>query len=286
MISVVIPVYNEEERILATLDAIYGNTLPPDEVIVADGRSTDRTIELIRENYPQVTIVDNTERKAASGRNLGIAAAHGDIIAFTDGDCIVDENWIQSIKTVFESFDIDGIGGKVIPAEPENKYEEYWGNLAWRLIMSFGDTPYTVTKCTINDSFVTANCAYRKTLLDELGGFSAWFGNNAEDTDFCWRAVKAGAKLRYSPELVIYARSVTTLRGIMKKSFRNGFSSSKLQKKHGKFVNYDPNIYKMLGSNIVGLFKRRKNAGLNVIELVWHLMGKYYGSIRVGVINV
>lgn len=286
MISVVIPVYNEEKRILSTLSAIYQNTVLPDEVIVADGRSTDNTVRLICEHYPKVIVVDNPERKAASGRNAGVSIAQGDIIAFTDGDCIVDSRWIEAIRNVFKTYGPDGIGGKVIPAEPENRIEAYWGNLAWNLIMSFDDTPYQVDTCTINDSFVTANCAYRKVLLEQLGGFSQWFGNNAEDTDLCWRAVKIGAKLRYSPEAVIYARNVTTLSGVIRKSFRNGFSSSKLQKKHGKLVNYDPNIYKMLGKNLVGMLCRRENAGLNTLELFSHLMGKYYGSIRVGVINV
>ena len=286
MISVVIPVYNEEKRILSTLKAIYQNTVLPDEVIVADGRSTDSTVRLIRENYSQVIVVDNPERKAASGRNVGIRIARGNIIAFTDGDCMVDSTWIEAIRDVFETYDPDGIGGKVIPAEAENRIEAYWGNLAWNLIMSFDDTPYQVEACTINDSFVTANCAYKKSLLEQLGGFSQWFGNNAEDTDLCWRAVKTGAKLRYSPEAVIYARNVTTVSGVIKKSFRNGFSSSKLQKKHGKFINFDPNIYNMLGKNLAGLLCRRENAGLNTLELFSHLMGKYYGSVRVGVINV
>lgn len=286
MISVVMPVYNEEVHIIETLEALYANTVQPDEVIVADGGSTDKTVQLIRENFPQVIIVNNQKKNAASGRNIGIEKAQGDIIAFTDGDCIVDKDWIKNISIAFSENNIDGLGGKVLIAPPINHIEEYWGNLAWNLIMNFGDVPYIVDKCTLNDSFVTANCAYKKELLISLEGFSDWFANNAEDVDLCWRAIKSGAKLMYIPNVQIYAHNVTTKKGVAKKSFRNGYSSSKLQKVYGSKFNYDPNIYKMLGRNLIGVIKREKDAGLNVLELTCHLAGKYYGSIKARVINI
>lgn len=286
MISVVIPVYNEEANIINALDALYSNTVLPNEVIVADGGSTDKTVALIREKYPQVILADNPRKNAAWGRNIGVKRAKGDIIAFTDGDCIVAENWIEKISESFRNNDVDGLGGKILIAPPINHIEEYWGNLAWNLIMDFGNTPYTVDKRTLNDAFVTANCAYKRRLLVQLKGFSNWFANNAEDVDLCWRALESGAKLMYRPDICVYAHNVTTKRGVAKKSFRNGYSSSKLQKKYGSKINFDPNIYRMLGHNIIGIFKREKDAGLNVLELVCHLAGKYYGSVKAHVINI
>lgn len=283
-ISVVIPVYNEEKRIEETLKALDNSSEQAYEIIVADGRSTDNTLSLIKNKYPKVICLDNAFRKASAGRNLGIKAASGDIIAFTDGDCLVDENWIKNIRKAFENEDIDGIGGKVLTAKAENKYEEYWGNLAWNLIMSFPDQPYYVSEKKLNDAFVTANCAYKKTLLQEIGGFDDFFGNNAEDIDLCWRALDKNAKLKYVPDVVIYAHNVTDLKGIIKKSYRNGISSSKLQKVYGSKFNFDGNIYKMLFKNLFTLYK--KDAGLNFIELFFHLLGKYSGSFQFGVINI
>lgn len=285
-VSVVIPVYNEAKRIKETLDAIYNNSILPHEIIVADGGSKDNTVEIIKTNYPDVKVLKNEKKTAAAGRNIGIKAATGNIIAFTDGDCVVDRDWIKNIYEFFEKNDIDGVGGKILNAKPENHYEEYWGNLAWNLIMSFPDEEFLITEKTINGSIVTANCAYKKKFLLEMGGFREWFGNNAEDTDLCWKAIDEGAKLKYFPNIIIYAHNVTSLKGIAKKSFRNGFSSSKLQKIYGSKINFDPNIYKMLFKNLIGILKNEKDAGINVIELICHLFGKYCGSIRLGVINI
>ena len=124
-ISVIIPTLNEEKRISDTLEAIYSGTLLPSEIIVVDGGSSGWTVRIIKEKYPDVVLLNNPERTAAAGRNVGIKKAKGDIIAFTDGDCIVDRDWLNNIKIHFGNKEIDGLGGKVMNAPPENHYEEY-----------------------------------------------------------------------------------------------------------------------------------------------------------------
>lgn len=286
-ISVVLPTYNESKHIIDALLSIATNTVQPYEVIVVDGGSEDGTVELVSAAFPEVTLLSNPQRHAAAARNIGVSAAKGDIIAFTDGDCIVDSHWIENIELAFTNQEIDGVSGKVLNAKPENRYEDYWGRLAWTLLMSFDDNMKLIpNRRQLNDTFVTANCAYKRDLLVSLGGFDSFFANNAEDTDLCWRALEFGAKLLYDPTIIIYAHNVTSLSGIAKKSFRNGVSSSKLQKRYGGKVNCDPEIYKMLGKNLIGLATRQKDAELNVVELLCHLAGKYYGSLKVKVINV
>ena len=285
-ISVVIPVFNEENNIRDTLNSIYNNTMKPFEIIVADGGSSDSTVDIILSEFKDVILINNEKKTAAAGRNAGIKKATGNIIAFTDGDCIVDQKWIESINSFFEKYDIDGMRGKVCNAPPRNKIDKYWGELAWEKLMFFGNEIVDIRDKDIRVVLVTANCAYTKKLLHQIKGFSNWFGNNAEDVDLCWRAIEHGAKLKYNPEARIYSHNITTVGGVIKKSFRNGVSSSKLQKKYGGRFNCDPNIYKMLGSSIIGLFTLKRDSDLNVIELVSHLNGKYYGSIRYRVFNI
>ena len=282
-ISVVIPVLNEEDRLEECLKALCNNSEKPYEIIVSDGGSVDATREIAL-RYG-CSVIDNPKRHAAGGRNAGIKKARGDIIAFTDGDCIPDRNWIKNIRIAFEAETIDGLGGSVRPVASGNKYEVFWGRLSLQQIMTFGEIPYRVKTQSLNDAFITANCAYRKALLVKLKGFNNWFGNNAEDVDLSWRALKYGANLKYEPSVEVFAHSPETLKGICKKSFRNGYSSSKLQKKYGKFFNYDLGLYKLLFRQLKHCLQQEE-ARWTVAELLCHLLGKYYGSIKVQIINI
>ena len=284
-ISVVIPALNEEANIRETLNSLFANTKLPYEVIVVDGGSADRTREIVKKAFPEAVLLYNQRRTAATGRNLGIQKARGDIVAFTDGDCYVDKHWIESIDRFFETYEIDGMRGRVCNASPRNNIDRYWGELAWERLMAFGDEIIDIRARDIRTALVTANCAYSRELLGRLNGFDEWFGNNAEDIDLCWRAIDAGARLKYNPEARIYSHNVTTLKGVMKKSFRNGVSSSKLQKVYGSRINFDPSIYRMLGRTFGDLLTRKQDAFLNLVELFSHLNGKYYGSVKYGVIN-
>ena len=284
-ISVVIPTYNEEKCLGNCLSALYNGSVLPDEVIVADGMSNDNTVKIAKEYNAKV--IYNSKRHAAGGRNAGINIAIGDIIAFIDADCIPDSNWLSEIKQSFENEEIDGLGTYIEPAKPKNIYEEFWGKLSLQIMMSYGNQTYYVTEKTLNTAFITASCAYKTSLLKKLNGFSDYFGNNAEDIDICWRAFDSGAKLKYVPTAKIQAHSPTNIAGIRRKSFRNGISSSKLQKVYShRFFSIDKNLYKALAKNIIGVFKKEKYAKLFVVELVFHLLGKYVGSIRCGIINI
>ncbi len=284
-ISVVIPTYNEEQYLGDCLGALLNGSEKPYEIIVADGYSTDKTRSIARKYG--ATVVANKRRHAAGGRNAGIKRAKGDIIAFIDADCIPDKDWLKEIHKAFEEDDIDGLGTYIEAAPSKNIYEEFWSFLSLQILMSYGHEPYYVTEKTLNTAFITASCAYKRSLLFKIKGFSNFFGNNAEDIDICWRALNAGAKLKYVPSAKIIARAPDDLITICKKSFRNGISSSKLQKVHfEKNYNVDFMLYKALFSNILKLFTGDRYAKLFVCELICHMAGKYKGSIMCGVINL
>lgn len=279
-ISVVIPTYNEAEGIVQCIESIMRNSIKPIEIIIADGGSTDKTVELAEQ--AGAIVYNNPNRTAASGRNVGILHAKGDIIAFTDGDNYVDEDWLKSILEEFQNdVELLGVGGKVVPAPPRTKVEKFWGNLWLNCIMSFGDEPYLVEKKTLKDAFITANCAYKRDLLDKLNGFDEWFGNNAEDVDLCWRALNFGAKLKYVPTAIVIARSPQKMKDMKKKSFRDGVSSTKLQKRYGPSKgSFDPQIHKMFWKNLGRMFLFKKGSYMLTSELFYHIMGKWYASIK------
>ena len=284
-ISVVIPTLNEEKYIKQCINSIFDNSIKPFEIIICDGGSIDRT-KIIAKMYRKIVVFDNIDKTAASGRNIGIEHAKGDIIAFTDGDCFVDKNWIKNIQHCFSTRNIDGLRGRIIAAEPENIFESFWNNLAWNILMNYDDTPRLIFNKTIRECLTTANCAYKKEVLLKLNGFDPWFGNNAEDADLSWRALDEKFILYYDPSVIVSAHGVTTLKDIRQKSFRNGISSSKLQKRHGSFFNFDPLIHKLWWRNLASCLKGVPSASLNLTQVTWHLLGKYWGSFKAKVINL
>ncbi len=92
-LSIVIPAYNEEDHIGACLDAIAAQTVMPNEVIVVDNNSTDKTVE-IAQKYPFVTVIQEKTRGIVYGRDAGFNAAHSQLIGRIDADTHLPRGWV------------------------------------------------------------------------------------------------------------------------------------------------------------------------------------------------
>lgn len=101
-LSIVIPAYNEEDHILACLKAIAAQTIPPDEVIVVDNNSTDRTVARARE-FTFVTIVRESTQGVVFARNRGFNAAKGDIIGRIDADTVLPPDWVEYVHDFYST---------------------------------------------------------------------------------------------------------------------------------------------------------------------------------------
>lgn len=282
--SVVIPVLNEEEFIERCIAAIRAGLELPDEIIVVDGNSIDRTRELAQSAGAQVFL--NPHIHAAGGRNVGLENACGDVIVFTDADCVPEKSWLAEIKRAFETDPkLDGIGGPLVALPARNKLEGFWARIFLEEIMPSPKVPLRITQKVLQGAFITANCAYRKKTLMELNGFDEWFGNQAEDVDLFWRAINHNANLLFLPSALVYHTFPHTLYGVMKKNFRNGMSSSRLQKRYGSRVNIDKNLYKVMAFYIWYLVRLKQDGFYGCAQIFSHLAGKVVGSWKFGVIN-
>ncbi|MEN9911145.1 MAG: hypothetical protein RLZZ441_713, partial [Actinomycetota bacterium] len=119
-VSIVIPAYNEEETILPCLEACIAQTVSAHEIIVVNNKSTDKTVEIVREVqslYPDAPII-LIEQADSQGitptRNKGFDAATGDIIGRIDSDSIVEPNWVEETTKAFADPTVDAITGPVI----------------------------------------------------------------------------------------------------------------------------------------------------------------------------
>ncbi|MCZ0914461.1 glycosyltransferase family 2 protein [Gordonia amicalis] len=130
VISVVVPAYNEEATIATCLDHLLNQTRPPEEILVVDNASTDRTPEIVREyaaRYPTIRVVDESTPGIYSARRAGFDAARGDIIARTDADTFVSRTWCEGIDAVLGD---DGREDAVGATGPTL----YWGGPAYEKI--------------------------------------------------------------------------------------------------------------------------------------------------------
>jgi cellulose synthase/poly-beta-1,6-N-acetylglucosamine synthase-like glycosyltransferase len=119
-VSIVIPAYNEEDKILPCLEACIAQTVPAHEIIVVNNKSTDKTVAIVREVqslYPEAPII-LIEQADSQGitptRNKGFDAATGEIIGRIDSDSIVEPNWVEETIKAFMDPTVAAITGPVI----------------------------------------------------------------------------------------------------------------------------------------------------------------------------
>lgn len=103
-LSIIVPVYNEEGYLSACLDSIAKQTVMPDEVIVVDNNSTDRSAEVAK-SYPFVRVVKAREQGIVHARNAGFDAAKSDVIGRLDADSVLPPGWVSYVKNFYQSPD-------------------------------------------------------------------------------------------------------------------------------------------------------------------------------------
>ena len=214
-ISVVIVTRNRSSLLEATLDGLRGQDFrPDDEVVVVDNGSTDATPDVIARaarGFPaRFTAFRETTPGKTPALNKGIATTTGEILALTDDDVIVAEDWIATIRQAFLEGPVDLAGGRVDPRweaappgwlhiEEDGRYGQLTSPLA---LLHYGEAGELGERTAVG-----ANLAVRRRVFDHLGGFAPHLGRSpgtllcGEDHDFCQRAAAAGYRCEYRPEL-------------------------------------------------------------------------------------
>lgn len=132
-ISAIIPTLNEEELLPYCLDSIINQTHPPDEIIVVDAGSTDRTLEIARKY--KVKIIELGTANVAYQREVGAKHAMGDVILSTDADTILNDKFIENALHHLENPDISAVVGAITPINknPITHINCLWRDYAWSI---------------------------------------------------------------------------------------------------------------------------------------------------------
>lgn len=226
MISIIIPVYNAEKTIKECIESLLKLKYPKYEIIFVDNNSTDKSAKIIKK-YPVKYLFYDKVQSSYAARNYGIKHAKGDIIAFTDSDCIVDQNWLQDVKKHFKK-NIGCVGGKISYIKSSNYVESY---LAKKNDLSHQNNslPLKYPK--------TANAFYKKKVFEKIGLFEeSWISGG--DADLCWRMqLKTKFKLKLVNDTKVLHKHRATLKSMFNQSKTWGKGSKLLEKKYPeKFV--------------------------------------------------
>jgi len=161
----------------------------------------------------------------APARNVGIENARGEIIGFTDDDCIVSPNWIENAIPFFNDKTISGVQGSTLLSQPYSKSIK--NKLFW--------VRHTVEATEPNDWYATCNIFYRKKVLLEIGGFDPRFSMAREDVDLAWGLLDRGYKIIFSKNPLVYheVRYISLLKYL--KSLKQHESLALFIRKHPAF---------------------------------------------------
>jgi GT2 family glycosyltransferase len=205
---VVIVTYNRYSDLEDILDSLFSMNEIPTEILVVDSNSTDGTKALIK-NYP-VKYISINEKSRIKARNVGFQNAKGEILAYLDDDVIMSKDWTRAILEPYESKDVGGVGGRVLPLDyPEQTPDisEKYMAIGKVFDNGFVSNNYDVsTKLPIEvDTLIGCNMSFRRKLLFEIGGFDDNFLGNCyrEETDVSVRIKRLNCKLIYQPKALV-----------------------------------------------------------------------------------
>lgn len=289
-VSVVVPTLNEASGIGALLESLHSQTYSIKELVVADGGSTDGT-RRIAASDPTVTLVDNPRRHAASGRNVALGRCSADWVLFTDGDCRPDPGWAQALMAAAATGpDVVAVGGR-LTAEPVTVFEKVSARTLLDAILCHTAESRQITAKTLDGALVTANCAYRRDVLEQVGGFDERFSNFGEDLDLMFRVLDAGAgRVLYTADAVVVGDMPDSLTATLQKWRQYGIASSYLNKYHYRRASVDVRLYRRVCELMWDAARTsggaRREALIATAQLAAHIGGKIEASARLRTFNL
>jgi glycosyltransferase involved in cell wall biosynthesis len=185
------------------------------ELLVVDNNSSDRTKiivdQAIERGQKNIRYLFEGSQGKSFALNCGIAAAKGEIIAFTDDDVAVHPHWVAELKKIFSEFDCMGAGGRIIPTFRNNPPSWLRVDVPYPFMNVLVSFDFGKKPCALKQTPFGANMAFRKNAFDRYGLFRTDLGptkenifRRGEDSEFSARLLAAGETVMYAPEAIVY----------------------------------------------------------------------------------
>lgn len=230
MITVICPVYNEEEHIENILKFFVESKPDDKELILVDGGSTDRTVEIISDwikKYNNIRLLHNQSKYVPFALNLAIKNSIGDPIIRLDAHTLYEKNYFEKILETFERTDADIVGG---PMRKIGK-TDFQLAVAYATTSMFGIGDSKIHKIDYNgESDHVYLGAWRRKLFDDIGYFDETLIRNQDD-EFHYRAKSLGKKIYLSSDIVSYYYPRKNFKSLFKQYFQYGLYKPLVLKK-------------------------------------------------------
>jgi glycosyltransferase involved in cell wall biosynthesis len=220
-VSIIIPAYNAEHTLGETLEACAAQGHHDVEVLVVDDGSTDGTAAITEQ--AGVRFYQQDQRGPAAARNLGAQHAEGEVLAFTDSDCVPEPGWIDALLVEFND-GVVGVGGTYTNALPDQLLPSI---IHEEIAIRHAKQPAEV------DFLGSFNVAYLREAFEAVGGFDEAFTRaSGEDNDLAYRLFEIGGRLRFTPKARVAHYHPSRLLPYLRTQARHGFWRVKLYVKH------------------------------------------------------
>jgi len=216
-VSVVVTVLNEKEAIERLLHSLEAQTRRPDEVVIADGGSTDGTLTILSawaaSGWLPLRVLRKPGANISEGRNTAIYAATGDVIATTDAGVRLEREWLEKLVAAFEHQDLDRfvfmVAGWFV-ADPQTLFETAMGATVLPNVSEIDGETFLPSSRSV---------AFRKVAWEASGGYPEWL-DFCEDLIFDFRLRDLYGPFPFAPEAVVHFRPRGNLRSYFKQYFQ------------------------------------------------------------------
>ncbi|HJU16721.1 MAG TPA: glycosyltransferase [Stellaceae bacterium] len=223
-VSVVVCAYNAERTLDQCLASLAVLDYPDYEVILVNDGSRDRTLA-IAEQYPFCRIISQPNQGLSVARNVGAAAATGEIIAYTDSDCVVDPDWLSYLVAKMEAGDLVACGGPNFPP-PEDSL------VPAAVAVSPGGPTHVLLSDEVAEHIAGCNMAFRRDVLLSLGGFDPIYRAAGDDVDLCWRLQDSGYMIGFSPAAIVWHFRRNTVKAYLNQQRGYGKAEALVYSRH------------------------------------------------------